>query len=115
MEGWQATLTWLYNGNYKLVALKLHNICFFIIATKLHELHTYTVPHMMNCICCNSCNSSSNTRVVKIGWVIMKLLVAMKFNSCRIIPHYCNNKFAFHMHKFIIFALFSNTPNNTIH
>jgi hypothetical protein len=100
-------LAWLYNGSYKLVALELHNNCSCIVTTKLHELHTYTVPHMMNCICCNSCNSSNNTHVVKIWWVIMKLLIDVKINSCKIILHYCNNKFALHMHTFISFTFFS--------
>jgi hypothetical protein len=32
-------------------------------------------------------------------------MVEMKFNSYKIIPHYCNNRFAFHMHTFNIYAL----------
>ncbi len=31
----------------------------------------------------------------------------MKFHSCRIIPHYFNNKFALHMHTFTILFCFS--------
>jgi hypothetical protein len=39
----------------------------------------------------------------------MKRMVEVKFNSYRIIPHYYNNIFAFHVHTFNIFALFINT------
>jgi hypothetical protein len=33
---------------YILVALELHNSCFYTIAIELHELHTYMVPHTVN-------------------------------------------------------------------
>jgi len=41
--------------------------------------------------------------------------VKVKFNSYKTIPHYCNNKFALHMHTFSIYALILNTLNITIH
>jgi hypothetical protein len=42
-------------------------------------------------------------------------MVKMKFNSCKIIPHYCNNIFALHMQTFTISILFLNTFNIAIH
>jgi hypothetical protein len=42
-------------------------------------------------------------------------LVEVKFNLCRIIPHYYNNKFALHMHTFNNSVLFLNTLNIAIH
>ncbi len=42
-------------------------------------------------------------------------MVEVKFNCCIIIPHYCNNKFALHMHTFTIFALILTTLNYAIH
>jgi hypothetical protein len=42
-------------------------------------------------------------------------MVEVKFNSWKIIPHYYNNKFALHMHTFIIFALIIKTLNIVIH
>jgi len=42
-------------------------------------------------------------------------MVKMKFNSYRIIAHYCNNKFALHMHTSTIYALILNTLNIVIH
>lgn len=53
-----------YNGSCKLVALELDNNCFYIVATKLHELHTYTIPHIMSCVNCNSCDLSNNIHVI---------------------------------------------------
>ncbi len=38
-----------------------------------------------------------------------------EFNSYIIIPHYCNKKFALHMHTFTIFAWNFNTLNFGIH
>jgi hypothetical protein len=60
------TLAWCYNGTCKSIALELHNNCFCTFATKLHELYMYMVPHMVGCICCNSCNSFDNIHVVEI-------------------------------------------------
>jgi hypothetical protein len=42
-------------------------------------------------------------------------MVEVKFNSCIIIPHYCNKRFALHMHTSIIYALIFSTFNTTIH
>ncbi len=47
--------------------------------------------------------------------IISRWLVKVKFNSCKIIPHYYNNIFAPHMHTFTIYALFLNTLNTAIH
>jgi hypothetical protein len=53
-DGWQnVILTWYYHCSCKLVALELHNSCSYIVVIKLHELHMYTVSHIMNWICCN--------------------------------------------------------------
>jgi hypothetical protein len=38
-----------------------------------------------------------------------------EFNSYIIIPHYYNNKFAFHMHTFTISPWIINTLNFAIH
>jgi hypothetical protein len=56
MDQWKVTLAWHYHSSCKLVALKLHNSCSYIIVTKLNELHMYTISHTMNCICWNSCD-----------------------------------------------------------
>jgi hypothetical protein len=37
----------------------------------------------------------------------LQILVETKFNSYKIIPHYYNNRFALHLHTFIISAFFS--------
>jgi len=42
-------------------------------------------------------------------------MVEVKFNYCKIIPHYYNNKFTLHMHTFNIYALILNTINIAIH
>jgi hypothetical protein len=39
----------------------------------------------------------------------------MKWKFLQNISHYCNNKFAFHMHMFTIFVLSLNKLNTTIH
>jgi len=77
MDGWKAMSTWCYNHSCKLVALGLHNSCSYTITTKLHKLHTYMVPHMLNWICWNSCNSSNNTHSIEICWFVMKLQVVI--------------------------------------
>jgi hypothetical protein len=41
--------------------------------------------------------------------------VKSEFNPYKIIIHYYNNKFALHMHTFIIYALIFNRFNSTIH
>jgi len=38
-----------------------------------------------------------------------------EFNNNKIIPHYYNNIFLFHMHTFTIFTLIFNTFNFAIH
>ncbi len=73
MDGWKSTLAWHYNISCKLVALKLHNSYFCIIAIELHEFHTYMVPHMVSCIRCNSCCKnmlSCNKIAIKLQEVI---------------------------------------------
>jgi len=40
--------------------------CIVVVFGTLHDLHTYTISHMMSCVCCNSCNSSDNIYVVRI-------------------------------------------------
>ncbi len=42
-------------------------------------------------------------------------VIEMKFNSCKIIPHYYNNRFALHMHTSTISTLILNTFNTAIH
>jgi hypothetical protein len=62
-------------------------------------LHTYMVPHMVNWICCNSCNSSNNTHSIEICWfvinckwslqlknIIARLVVSHLIFHCGIIP-----------------------------
>jgi hypothetical protein len=58
-------LGWHYNSSCKLVALELLNNCACTITTKLHKLHTYTIPHIMSCIPYNSINSSNNSHAIK--------------------------------------------------
>jgi hypothetical protein len=43
------------------------------------------------------------------------MLVDVKFNSYRIVPRYCDNTFALHLHTSIISALIFNTLNLAIH
>jgi hypothetical protein len=42
-------------------------------------------------------------------------MVEVKFNSCKIIPRYYNNKFAIHMHTSTISTLIFNAFNTAIH
>jgi hypothetical protein len=42
-------------------------------------------------------------------------MLEVKFKFLQSISHYCNNRFAFHMHMFIIFVLSLNKLNSTIH
>jgi len=42
-------------------------------------------------------------------------MVEMKFDSCKIIPHYYNNIFVLHMHTFTNSVFFLNTFNIAIH
>jgi len=42
-------------------------------------------------------------------------MVEVKFKFLQNISHYCNNKFVFQMHMFIIFVLSLNKFNTTIH
>jgi hypothetical protein len=51
----------------------------------------------------------------KKGGKKTSMLVDVKFNSCKIIPHYCKNRFALHMHTSTISSLIFNTLNPTIH
>jgi hypothetical protein len=75
---------WLHSGCI-LVALELHNSCFYTIAIGLYELHTYMVPHMVNWICCNSCNSSNNIHFIEICGFVMKLqvVIATQKHNCK--------------------------------
>jgi hypothetical protein len=57
----KVTSTWHHHVSWKLVALKLHSSCSYMIVTKLHELHMYMVSYMVSCIRCNSCNLSNST------------------------------------------------------
>ncbi len=45
-----------YNSNCKLVILELYSSCSYLVATKVHDLHTYMVPHIVNCVYCNLSN-----------------------------------------------------------
>jgi hypothetical protein len=36
---WLIYEKWCYNGTYKLIALKLHNSCSYIVIIELHKLH----------------------------------------------------------------------------
>jgi hypothetical protein len=60
MDEWKKVSTWRYFCSYKLVALKLHNSYSYIVIIELHELHMYTISHMVSYIHCNSCNLSNN-------------------------------------------------------
>jgi hypothetical protein len=60
---WKVMLTWCYHGNSKLVTLELHNNCFYIIVSELHKLYIYMVSHMVNYICCISCNLCDSTDI----------------------------------------------------
>jgi hypothetical protein len=74
----------------------------------------------------NTLNYNITTKIVKNLFIIIEKIekhspqhgsqmVKMKFNSYRIIPFYCNNIFALHMHTSTIFASILNTFNMTIH
>jgi hypothetical protein len=65
MDQWKMTSCWCYYGNYKLIALELHNNHSYIIVIELHELHMYTISHMVRCICHNSCNLFGNIHTCK--------------------------------------------------
>jgi hypothetical protein len=56
LDQWKMISCWCYYGDYKLIALELHNNCFYIVVTELHGLHMYTISHMLSCIYHNSCN-----------------------------------------------------------
>jgi hypothetical protein len=77
MDGYMKSNVNKYSGSCKLVALELDNSCFYIVATKLHELHTYIISHRMSCVNCNSSDLSNNIRVIKICLVAMKLQVVI--------------------------------------
>ncbi len=47
LDQWKMISCWCYYGNYKLIALELHNNCFYIVVTELHGLHMYTISHML--------------------------------------------------------------------
>jgi hypothetical protein len=58
---WKVTSTWRHHNSCKLVALKLHSSCSYIIVVELHKLHMYMVSYMVSCIPCNSCNLPNST------------------------------------------------------
>jgi len=85
MDEWKEIVAWCYNNNCKLVALALHNSCYYIVVIKLHELHMYMIPHMLSCIHCNSCNLSNSIHAIEIRWVAMKLqmVIAIQKPNCK--------------------------------
>jgi hypothetical protein len=58
---WKVTSTWCYHCSCKLVALKLHNSCSYIVVIKLLELHIYIVSYIVSYICYNACDLSNST------------------------------------------------------
>jgi hypothetical protein len=81
--------TWHYYKSCKLVALKLHDSCFYIVVTKLHELHMYIVSHTMSCIRYSSCNLSNNThthrKYVELQWIVneLQMVIVAQKPSCK--------------------------------
>jgi len=65
MDQWKVMLAWHYHGSCKLVALELHNSCFYIVVIELHKLHMYMVSYAMGCIHCNSCNLFNSIHAYK--------------------------------------------------
>ncbi len=61
-------------------------------------------------ICCGI-----NNDLLTLNMDLIKIDGKNEFNSYKIIPHHYNNKFALHMHTFIIFAWIFNTFNSSIH
>jgi hypothetical protein len=86
--------------------------CRFLIT--LHQ-NTFECLYMPNSICSN--HKCKVLIALQLGLHIERddPMVKMKFNLCIIIPHYCNNKFALHMHTSTISTLIFNTFNTTIH
>jgi hypothetical protein len=62
MDWWKLTSTWCYHCSCKLVALELHNSCSYIVVTKLHM---YTISHIVNHICYNSCDLSNSSHTYR--------------------------------------------------
>jgi len=83
MDWWKVTSTWHYHCNCKSVTLELHSSCSYIIGIELHELHMYTISCTMNCIHCNSCDLSDNTRVYRnmLSCNELQMLVATEKSS----------------------------------
>ncbi len=93
--------TWCYHGSCKLIALKLHNSCSYIVLSKLFKLHMYMVSHIMSYMRCNSCDLSNNihTHRNRLNYNVslqLKNLVARLaanhsiFSQCSCFPNICN-------------------------
>jgi hypothetical protein len=95
------TSLWYYHCSCKLVAIESHNSCSYIIVI---ELHMYTISHIVNCICWNSCNLSNNMHAHRntLSCNELQMVIAIQKPSCKVtckLPHF-----------FIMKELSSSTP-----
>jgi len=77
--------TWSQHGSYKLIALELHISCSYIVITESHELHMYTVSHMVSCILCNSCDLSDSIHTYKntLSCNELQMVIATQNPNCK--------------------------------
>jgi len=82
MDWWKMMLAWCYHHSCKLVALELHNSCFYIVVIKLHM---YAISHTMRCIYCNSYNFSDSTHVHRntLSCNELQMVIATQKPSCK--------------------------------
>jgi hypothetical protein len=69
-----------------VVALELHNSYFYIIVIELHELHMYTISHMVSCIPCNSfdLSDSIHARRNALNCNEMQMVIAIQKPNCKV-------------------------------
>jgi hypothetical protein len=69
-----------------VVALQLHNICSYIVVIELHELHMYTVSHMVSCILSNSFELFDNIHAHRnvLNCNEMQMVIATQKPNCKV-------------------------------
>jgi len=82
---WKVTSTWRHHSSRKLVALKLHNNCSYIIVIELHKLHMYMVSYMVSCIPCNLCNLSNgtHTHINRLSCNELQMVIVTQKPNCK--------------------------------